>query len=91
MAMAEEQAPVSWLGRKVTVTLTREPMPEGQKRVVGLPRANFPNGELRGVNEFGVTLFIRQPGPQGERIEQTTFYPWTSIRSIRLTEENEPV
>lgn len=87
----EEQAPVSWVGQKVSVSLHRQPATEGALRVAGSVQANFPRGRLQSVNEFGVTLVSGQFGPEGERSEQTTFYPWTSIRSIRLAEGNEPV
>ncbi len=91
--MIEEQAPVSWVGQRVSVALHREPAPEGALRVSSLVQTSFPQGRLQSVNEFGVTLILLswQLGPEGGRGPQPMFYPWTSIRSMRLAESNEPV
>ena len=41
-------------------------------------------GRLEEVNDRGITLVIGPGSPK----EAVTFYPWNSIRRLRLSEEN---
>lgn len=68
--------------------MAREPVPEawtGRRVAVTLNVRNPDEfrGRLEQVNDRGVTLII---GP-GSQKEAATFYPWGSIRRLRLCEE----
>ncbi|MGB3681102.1 MAG: hypothetical protein WA990_01310 [Rubrobacteraceae bacterium] len=70
--------------------MAKEPKPEawiGRRVAVTLNVRNPEEfvGELEEVNDRGVTLVI---GPGSSR-EALTFYPWGSIRRLRLYEESD--
>jgi hypothetical protein len=78
-------SPEEWVGRPVSVQLTREPEPAG---ALSNPRATFPvSGWLEGISEYG--LMLRQERPEGARIENIAFYPLTQVRSVRLADPEE--
>jgi hypothetical protein len=79
-------SPEEWVGRPVSVRLAVEPEPAG---AISNPRAAFTSlrGWLEGVSEYG--LMLRQERPEGARIENIAFYPWTQVRFVRLADPDE--
>ena len=85
--MAEEQIPQAWVGEDVVV--------------YGLGQATY--GRLEGIGEFGLVLRhstyiswgtgesneIGEPEWESEYRFIPSFYPWHSVRSLRLQEEEE--
>ncbi len=73
--MGSDEAPVSWVGQNVTLTIrdALDPNP-------GFSRSSpfdTRSGRLANVNELGVTL---------ETASGFQFYPWSSVRQLVLVQ-----
>ena len=86
--MAEAQVPYSWEGQQVEVSI----LEAGGYNQVGAPlplEAPYRTGTLEVVNELGIVASLRYPPgyPVEDEEPVSTFYPWSSVLSIRPTDE----
>jgi len=80
-------SPEEWVGRPVSVQLAREPEPAGALSSPHAAISNLQHGWLEGISDYG--LLLRRERPEGARVENVIFYPWTQVRSVRLADPEE--
>ncbi len=80
--MAVVETPEAWVNKQVVVNLVPQPGATPDD-----PAASKREGQLQGINDWGVTvLSTYDSGAPGE-YQRTEFYPWTAVRSISPAEE----
>jgi hypothetical protein len=80
--MAAVETPEAWVGKQVVVNLAGQPgmAPED-------PAASKREGQLKGINDWGVTVLSTYDSEAPGEYQRTEFYPWTAVRAIWPAEE----
>ena len=79
----EKRIPGSWVGRRVEAVVIRPVNPDQPAYSTSLTGLTY-EGLLEEVDDRGVVASLSS---EVEVLAASTFYPWSAILSLRLTEE----
>jgi hypothetical protein len=80
---SEERTPDSWVGRRVEAVVVRPVNPDQPAYSTSLTALTY-EGLLEEVNDRGIVASLSS---EAEMLAASTFYPWSAVLSLRLTEE----
>jgi hypothetical protein len=80
---SEERTPDSWVGRRVEAVVVRPVNPDQPAYSTSLTALTY-EGLLEEVNDRGLVASLSS---EAEMLAASTFYPWSAVLSLRLTEE----
>jgi hypothetical protein len=78
----EERIPDSWVGRQVEAGVVRPVNPDQPAYSTSLTALTY-EGLLEEVNDRGIVASLPS---EAEMLAASTFYPWSAVLSLRLTE-----
>jgi hypothetical protein len=78
-----ERIPDSWVGRQVEAVVVRPVNPDQPAYSTSLTALTY-EGLLEEVNDRGIVASLSS---EAELLAASTFYPWSAVLSLRLTEE----
>ncbi len=79
----EERTPDSWVGRRVEAVVVRPVNPDQPAYSTSLTALTY-EGLLEEANDRGIVASLSS---EAEVLAASTFYPWSAILSLRITEE----
>jgi hypothetical protein len=77
--------PGVWINQRVRLIPAKEANEPGGAHVLGVIPHNVIDGELQAVGDAGVLLSVSD----AEDHQQSVFFPWTVVRSLRLAPDDE--
>jgi hypothetical protein len=80
---SEERTPDSWVGRRIEAVVVRPVNPDQPAYSTSLTALTY-EGLLEEVNDRGIVASLSS---EAEMLAASTFYPWSAVLSLRLTEE----
>jgi hypothetical protein len=80
---AEERIPDSWVGQRVEAVVVRPVNPDQPAYSTSLTALTY-EGVLEEVNDRGIVASLSS---EAEMLAAGTFYPWSAVLSLRVTEE----
>ncbi len=84
--MAEARIPYSWEGQQVETEIVGT---QGVDSRYGTPKgltAHYCTGTLETVTDLGIVASLSDPDGEDETQPASTFYPWSSVVSLRLAQ-----
>ncbi len=80
--MAAVETPEAWVNKQVVVNLVEQPGTTSEDRA-----ASKREGQLKGINDWGVTVLSTYDSDAPGEYQRIEFYPWTAVRAIWPAEE----